>query len=342
MAQSGMKALVANGKGIENLELVANYPVPSIHPGEVLVKIVASAINPVDWKMAKTGFFIKSFPVVLGADIAGEIVAVGADVTNFKNGDHVYAFTNLGAPGCGGFSEYSTVSEFFLGRKPATITFEEASTLPVGALTAFEGIFQKCNIPLISIANSTSRDQFFLVWGASSSVGVYAVQLAKLAGFTVVATASPRNFEYVRSLGASHVLDYTKDNVVQEIITITGGKLQYALDCISAETTVKCISCISPSGGHVSFINDSPKIAPANVALHSVFLGAAYGVPEDRIFVHEALPILTDLLTRGLLKPNEVQLLPNGLQSVPEGFELSATNKVSAKKLVVRIDQTPN
>jgi len=339
MAHSGMKALVLKAKGSENLQLVADHPIPSIQkPDEVLVKIVAAAINPIDWKMAKSGLFIKSFPTILGCDVAGEVVAVGADVKGFKNGDHVYTFTNVG----GGFSEYCVITETFLGRKPANINFEQASTLPIGAFTAFEAIFQKFNIPLFSAAKPTpSRDQFLLVWGAASSVGLYAIQLAKLAGFTVIATASPRNFEYVRSLGASHVLDYTKDNAVEDIISITGGKLQYAMDCISSETTDKCISCISPSGGHVSFINNDPKLSPANVGLYHIFLGRAYGVPEDQIFLHEAIKLLDGLLEHNQLKTNEVQLLPHGLQGVPEGFELSANNKVSGKKLVVRIDQTP-
>ena len=177
-------------------------PIPKDY--QVLIKVHASSINAVDYHSRRAKPFIIR-PMIggllgpkdprLGSDVAGRVEAVGADVKQFQPGDEVFGFTS------GAFAEYACSRETSLTWKPANISFEEAAAVPVGGITALQGLRDTAKV---------QPGQKVLIQGASGSVGIFAVQLAKVFGSEVTAVCSTRNMDLARSLGADHVIDYTR------------------------------------------------------------------------------------------------------------------------------------
>jgi len=335
-----IKALLLHEKGhpIKNFKVGdAAKPDPTkVHRKDsVLIRVVSTALNPVDWKMAQIGFFIESVPVVLGCDVAGIVEEVGPKVTRFKKGDAVFAFTLLGVEGYGTFAEYCLAPETHTFHKPASLSFDQAATLSVGVLTAALGLYGqfKFNLP----SKRASDGEQVLIWGGASSVGQYAVQLAALSGYSVIATASKRNHDLLRELGAKHVVDYNDADALDQIKKITGGKLRYAFDVISTETADKCVGLLTTSEpAHIATIAGDPTKdkLPSNVTSHPVFLGGNVDEALLQSFVLELEPLVND----GKLKPNQVETISGGIETgILEGLQRMVDNKVSAKKLVVPI-----
>jgi NADPH:quinone reductase-like Zn-dependent oxidoreductase len=173
------------------LELVdIDPPVPK--KGEVLVKVRAASVNPLDWRL-------KSHRP--GVDLAGEVVSIGRGISRLKPGDAVFGL------GKGAFAEYAVARESRLAAKPDSITFEQAACLPIAGLTALQGLRDKGKL---------APGQKVLINGAAGGVGTFAVQIAKISGAEVTGVCSTRNVEMVRSLGADHVVDYTQQDFVQD------------------------------------------------------------------------------------------------------------------------------
>ncbi|MGB7339451.1 MAG: NAD(P)-dependent alcohol dehydrogenase [Phototrophicaceae bacterium] len=208
-----MQAIVFTEYGspdVLQLKTVAQ-PVPKAN--EVLVKVRAAAANPLDWHIMRGAPIIARIEFGLqrpkktnrlGADVAGDVVAIGADVTQFKVGDAVFGSTEL--TGLGAFAEYAIVSETTLEHKPDNISYSESAAIPEVGFTALQGLRDAGNI---------QAGQSVLINGASGGVGSCAVQLAKYFGTTVTGVCSTRNVDLVRSLGADHVIDYTKADFTQ-------------------------------------------------------------------------------------------------------------------------------
>ena len=204
-----MKAIVYHEYGSPDVLKLEEVDAPVLQDDEVLVRVRASSANPADWH------FMRGVPYVmrpqsglrkpkngfLGRDLAGEVEAVGKDVTGFRPGDEVFA--NVEA---GGFAEYASVPEGLLVAKPANLTFEQAAAVPLAALTALQGLRD---------AGHVQPEQKVLIIGASGGVGTFAVQIAKSLGADVTGVCSTRNVELVRSLGADHVIDYTQADFTQ-------------------------------------------------------------------------------------------------------------------------------
>jgi len=173
------------------LELVdIDQPVPK--KDEVLIKVRAASVNPLDWRL-------KSHRP--GVDLAGEVASIGSGVTRFKPGDAVFGL------GKGAFAEYARARESQLAAKPEGVTFEQAASLPIAGLTALQGLRDKGKL---------APGQKVLINGAAGGVGTFAVQIAKISGAEVTGVCSTRNVEMVRSLGADHVVDYTQQDFVQD------------------------------------------------------------------------------------------------------------------------------
>jgi len=294
----------------------------------------------VDWKMAKIGFVVKQWPVVLGCDFSGVVEDVGADIQNFKKGDEVYGYSQLGAGRTGTFQERLVTPEIALAKKPSNISFEEAATLSVGTLTAAVALFWKFGLPTPAQNHTYEKPEYLLVWGGSSSVGTYAVQLGHLAGLTVITTASARNHENLKNLGATHVLDHSAPDIVDQIRKITHDDLRYAVDTISqatADLAVKSLSTTHPA--HLATVAGKPETIPSNVTSHPVSIAGF--TPEDLQWFKRIFGELTPYLEQKKYSPIQVQHVPKGLAGVPEAFRLSAEGKVSGKKLVVVIAETP-
>jgi NADPH:quinone reductase-like Zn-dependent oxidoreductase len=204
-----MKAIVRERYGPPDVLHLADAPVPTLRDGDVLVRVHAASANAGDWHLLRG----TPCPVRLvaglrtpkcksiGTDIAGRVEAVGRNVTQFRPGDEV--FGELSRCGFGAYAEFAAAPETALAVKPANLSFEEAAPLPTAGCTALQGLRK----------GLIQRGQRVLIHGASGGVGTFAVQIAKAFGTEVTAVCSTRNMDRVRSLGADHVIDYTKDDV---------------------------------------------------------------------------------------------------------------------------------
>ncbi len=222
-----MKAIICTKYGSPDVLQLQEVAKPAPKDNEVLIKIHAASINARDWRMMRADpFFIRLVPggflqpknKILGADVAGRVEAVGRNVRQFKPSDDVFGYLPS-ATGRGTFAEYVCANENAITLKPANLTFEQAAAVPVAAMTALQGLRNHGNI---------QSGQKVLIHGASGGVGTFAVQIAKAFGAEVTAVCSTRNLDMVRSLGADHVIDYTRENFTRNgqhydlILTVNG------------------------------------------------------------------------------------------------------------------------
>jgi NADPH:quinone reductase-like Zn-dependent oxidoreductase len=194
-----MKAIVYNKKVLPDKLVCMDIEKPVPDDNEVLVKIIAVSVNAADYRSMKMGLIPKK--KIFGADIAGKVESVGKNIQRFKSGDEVIG--DLADYGFGGLAEYALAPERLLVHKPANISFEDAAALPMAAVTALQALRDKGNI---------LEGNEVLILGSGGGVGTFAVQLAKYFGATVTGVCSTKNVEQTNSLGADHVIDYTKEN----------------------------------------------------------------------------------------------------------------------------------
>jgi NADPH:quinone reductase-like Zn-dependent oxidoreductase len=217
-----MKAIVYEKYGPPDVLQLKEVAKPTPKDEEVLVKVHAASINYSDWHILSgdlllrlmTGGFLKPKHKILGDDIAGRVEAVGPNVKQFHPGDEVFGISNFGA-----FAEYVCVPENLLALKPASMTFEGAAAVPVAAITALQGLRDHGQI---------QSGQKVLINGASGGVGTFAVQIAKSFGAVVTGVCSTRKLDMVRSIGADHVIDYTREDFTKsgqryDLILAAGG-----------------------------------------------------------------------------------------------------------------------
>lgn len=205
-----MNAIYFNEYGPADVLRYGEQPTPTPKPTQVLVRVRASSVNPIDWKVRRgdikllTGF---GFPMIPGRDVAGEVAAVGSQVVRFAVGDRVYGMADGGTGGAN--AEYALLAEPAAAFIPEKLSFEEAGSVPLAALTALQALRDHGQL--------LSGDRV-LINGASGGVGAFAVQLAKALGAgQVTGTASADNLELVRSLGADHALDYEKHDFTKDL-----------------------------------------------------------------------------------------------------------------------------
>ena len=214
---------------------VESLSIPKPGPSGLLVKNHAVSTCPVDWKMRDYDFAIEKYPTILGSDIAGTVEAVGSSVTGFSAGDRVTGFADVilsKDARNGAFQQYTILKDCVATKLPAATTFEQACILPMSIATAGVGLFVCMDIP----RPPTKSSGGFLVWGGSSSVGTAAIQIAKILGFTVFTTSSPRHHEYLKTLGAEGCFDYSDPSVVNKIMNAakaSGQKITAAFDAVS-------------------------------------------------------------------------------------------------------------
>ena len=236
----------------------APYAAPG--PNEIVVKNAAVAINPLDWAKQMMGdlmFGWLKYPIILGTDVAGEVVEVGkgVDASRFKVGDRVIGNavgmdkrSNKSAEG--GFQEYTVLRTNMASPIPADLSYEKACVLPLGLSTASCGLFMKDQLALrYPCVPPRPTGKTLVVWGGSTSVGCNAIQLAKAAGYEVIMTASPRNFDYVQKLGASHVVDYHSPDAVRDIVKLLHNRACAGALAIGHGSTEACLSIVAASKG---------------------------------------------------------------------------------------------
>ncbi len=233
-----MKAVVIREYGSPEVLQYQEVEPPKIKPDQLLVKVRATCVNPVDWKIRKgmlkliTG---NKFPMILGFDLSGDVVEVGSQVTRFKPGDAIYG--NVGLLG-GAYAELAAVPEKSVALKPTNMTYEEAASVPVAALTALQALQDLAHI---------QPGQTVLINGASGGVGTFAVQIAKALGAEITAVCSTKNSDLVKSLGADRVIDYTQQDFTQ-------GTAQYdiILDAVAKQSFSSCKQVLKPYGIYIN------------------------------------------------------------------------------------------
>jgi len=198
MISTGIKAVIYDKSGSPDVLQLREVEKPFARDNEVLVNIVASSVNAADYRSMRMGIIPKR--KIFGGDITGRVEAVGKNVKKIKVGDDV--FGDISGCGFGGFAEYVSVPERVLALKPAGVTFEDAAAVPMAAVTALQALRK----------GSIQPGQKVLIYGAGGGVGIFALQLAKYFAAEVTAVCSSKNLELVRSLGADHVIDYTKED----------------------------------------------------------------------------------------------------------------------------------
>ena len=236
-----MKAVVFTKYGSPDVLQLTDVEKPVPQAGEVLVKVLAAAVNQADNHVLSgtlrysTGLFRPKHPI-LGSDIAGQVAAVGANVTRFQVGDAVYG--DLSGHGRGGFAEYVAAPTAALAPKPANISFAEAAAVPMTAVTALQGLRDYGKI---------QPGQQVLINGAAGGVGMFAVQIAKALGGEVTAVASTGKIGMVRSIGADHTIDYT-----QEDFTQIGRQYDLIFDTVGNRTVAEYKRALKPQGHFVT------------------------------------------------------------------------------------------
>ena len=235
-----MKAIVYTEYGSPDVLQFKDVEKPAPRDDEVLVKVHAASANPADWHLMRAEPFLarlangllKPKNTKLGADVAGQVEAVGSNVTQLQVGDDVFGEMPLNELGT--FAEYVCAPEELLALKPARMTFEQAAAVPLAAFTALQGLRDKGQI---------QPGQRVLINGASGGVGTFAVQIAKSFGTEVTGVCSTRNLDMVRSIGADHVIDYT-----QEDFTQTAQRYDLIFDAVGNRSVSDYKRALSPNG----------------------------------------------------------------------------------------------
>jgi NADPH:quinone reductase-like Zn-dependent oxidoreductase len=292
-----MKAAVYTRYGSPDVVQIKDIEKPVPKDGEVLLRVRAASLNPLDWHfMRGTPYLLRLMAGLrkpkntrLGVDVAGQVEAVGKSVTQFKPGDEVFGAWR------GAFAEYASAPESTLVLKPPDVTFEQAASVPIAALTALQGLRDKGHIQL---------GQKVLINGAAGGVGAFAVQIAKSFGAEVTGVCSTRNADMVRSIGADWVVDYTRED-----FTKMGQHYDLFLDCVGNHSLLACRRVLNPKGVYVPVGGTSDRwmIGPIARALATLVLSWFVSQKLVKFFLTKSskadLTVLCELMAAGKVTP---------------------------------------
>lgn len=303
-----MKAIEIKEYGDESVLNYTEVDRPEPKADEILVKIKAAAVNPVDWKIrdGKGEKFGMKLPIILGADFAGTVEEIGSDIKKFKKDEAVYGKILLGC-----YAEYVIVKENELGRKPGNLDFNNAASLPMGALTSWQAIFETANL---------ESGQKILVHAASGGVGSMAVQLAKAKGAYVIGTASGKNEDFVKYLGADEFIDYTSTNfedVVKEVDVV--------LDTVGGDTLDRSFQVLKKGGFLVSLMAEPSNELAKKYEVDTKYIAS---VPNP-----EQLEEITNLVEAGKVKTFVAYVFP--LSDAAKAQKLSKEGHDNGKIILV-------
>lgn len=309
-----MKAIGIQRYGGPEVVELGDWPKPAPKKGEVLVRVHAGGVNPLEWKVrdgSVAGFLPASPPFILGGDISGVVEAIGPGVTRHKVGDPVFGQVGL----LGGFAEYAVTAQNRLARKPASLSHAEAATLPIPGATAHEALFRQ---------GALQKGERVLIHGGSGGVGTLAIQLAHDAGAYVITTTSAGNAEFVRSLGADEVIDYRTEQFEDRTRDI-----DLVLDTQGGEVLNRSWSVLKPGGRMITTVPPGGDISSGS-GRSAIF---AIGKPDDD---GANLEHLATLAAEGRLKVHIQQILP--LSRCAEALETSKAGHVRGKLAISMVD----
>ncbi|HUJ45141.1 MAG TPA: NAD(P)-dependent alcohol dehydrogenase [Opitutaceae bacterium] len=327
-----VKAIVYRTYGSPEVLRLEETEKPAAADGEVLIKVSAASVNPLDWHFMRGMPYLMRLGIGLhrpkaarlGVDVAGRIEAVGRNVTQFKPGDEVFGICR------GAFAEYACTPESAVIQKRGNVTFEQAAAVPVAAVTALQGLRDKGRI---------QAGQKVLINGASGGVGTFAVQIAKALGAEVTGVCSARNMELVRSLGADRVVDYARDD-----FTKGGQRYHLVFDCIGNHSLLACRRVLDSKGIYIIIGAPGGRwIAPLPRVLNAMVLSRFVG---QNFLMHltrrrrEDLTTVQDLIAAGKVTP--VIDRRCRLSEVPEAIRYLESGHARGKIIITVDSDEPN
>ncbi|KAL5525561.1 hypothetical protein ACEPAG_6897 [Sanghuangporus baumii] len=327
---------------------VGTKAIPKPGPGEILVKIHATGLNPVEWKIRAFNFLVSKYPAILGMDASGTVEAVGEGVSAFTKEDRVLTQGKL-TDDAATYQQYMLAPAELVAKIPSNISFDEAASIPSCLVTAATGLyldrptgFQNYTPAWEEAGKGAYAGQPIVVFAGSSSVGQYVIQLAKLSGFSpIITTASVNNKDLLLSLGATHVIDRRASDVPAKITeALNNAPVKLIFDAVSDKSTQNQAWDLLASGGQLVLVlaEEVDKEKYKDKIIVAVQGTSHY--PPGRALVVSLLGKLTKLLEDGVIKPNHIEVLPGGLIGIPEGLERIKSGSVSAKKLIVHPQET--
>jgi len=302
-----MKAVTISKYGDQSVLTYGDIERPKPKSDEMLVHNRAVGVNPVDWKI-RNGLgemFGLHLPIVLGCEIAGTVAEVGSDVRNFQGGDPVYGYVSLQRNG--GYATYTITKPDEIAPKPESLDFDNAAAVAVGALTSWQAIFDSANL---------QDGQRILITGASGGVGSMAVQLAKAKGAFVIATASGKNEEFVRGLGADEFVDYTREKFEERV-----HEVDVVYDTVGGDTLERSFQTIRRGGCLVTTVMPPSNEKAEQFGIRALMIGVQ---PSAR-----QLREINQLIAAGELKTHIATVLP--LAEVRKAHQLSETGRTRGK-----------
>jgi NADPH:quinone reductase-like Zn-dependent oxidoreductase len=280
---------------------------PDPDRGEVLVKVAAAGVGPWDaWIRAGNSALPQPLPLTPGSDLSGEIVAVGAEVSELRVGDQVYGVTNPRFVGA--YAEYALASAGMISTKPASLTHIQAASVPVIAVTAWQALFDQAEL---------EAGQTVLIHGAAGNVGAYAVQLARRAGLRIIATASAADIPFVRHLGANTLIDFESERFEEKVRDVDA-----VIDLVGSETQTRSFQVLRRGGKLISAVSRPDQQLAERHGVEAAF----FLVNVARHYLAEIASLLDsgELVARvGVVLPlaeaREAHLMLEGLRPRPEG-----------------------
>ncbi|WP_245964504.1 NADP-dependent oxidoreductase [Rufibacter immobilis] len=311
-----MRAAYYEAFGSADQIKVGELEVPELKEGEVLVRIKAAAVNPVDSAVREghlKQFLPINFPAIPGWDVAGVVEDRGFSARRFAVGDEVYAYARRPLVQHGTFAEYIALPESYLARKPQNLSFEETAGIPLVGLTAYQSLFDAGNL---------QAGQTVLILGASGGIGTLGIQLAKNCGATVIGVASQKNHAFMQELGAHHTIDYNGQDVGEAVKAIAPDGVDLIFDAASGETLTQSLKALKPDGKLVSILNQGQDL-DKNLNFQYVFVE-----PNSA-----ELDILCELAEAGKLKVHVSQTYP--LDQAAEAMRQIETHHTKGKIVIV-------
>jgi len=329
-ATSTMKAAVYNEFGNSSVLSISDVPKPTAAAGQVVIAVKASGVNPVDWKL-REGYLQtmmpQSFPTIPSWDAAGTIAEVGEGVTGFTVGDEVYAYnrptpeTSPEAKVCnnGCAAQFVALAADRVAAKPKSVDIPTAGAIPLVGLTAWQGLFDH---------GAAVEGNTVLILNASGGVGSFAVQFAKAKGLTVIATASAKNTDFVKDLGADAVVDYSSDSLTEDVIAAAGGKpVDVVFDCVGGDAAATGLAALKEGGVIVSIAKFD--IGADAEAAGKGQTGKAFMVLPSA----EQLTTIAELIDAGKVKMGELTTFP--LADIAKAQDASQTHHVRGKMVLL-------
>lgn len=321
-----MKAAFYATHGAPEVLQIGELPIPVPGDDQVLVQVAAAGVNPIDRRLRGgelQEYITRTFPVIPGWDLAGRIVATGKNVSDWKVGDDVLGLAFSWSVQHGTYAEYAPIDASAIAAKPAEMSFIEAAALPLVSLTAWQALAEYANL---------QPGQTVLIQAGAGGLGSVAIPMAKRLGAIVYTTARQRNFDYVRNLGADHVIDYSASDYEQVLRAQEPDGLDVILESLLGDGIAEAAIRLVKTGGVIAFMNNEPPDLP-EIAARRIKTAFLHHRPDGGMLAE-----LVALFARGTFPIPRIQVL--ALDAAREAHQRSESGQTQGK-LVLKIRDLP-